>query len=95
MSDQVPTVVIAVDDPLFAMNSSTIAEVQARKGQVIAIANQVIESAEWTIVIPRTHYLVAPFLTTIVMQLLAYHTAYALGREIDKPRNLAKSVTVK
>lgn len=95
MSDQVPTVVIAVDDPLFAMNSSTIAEVQARKGQVIAIANDPIASAEWTIVIPRTHYLLAPFLTTIVMQLLAYHTAYALGREIDKPRNLAKSVTVK
>lgn len=95
IQDVVPSVVIAVDDEFLAQNLSSIAEVQARKWTIIAIANEKIDQAEHTIVIPRTHSLLAPFLVTAVMQLLSYTTAHALGREIDKPRNLAKSVTVK
>lgn len=95
IQDTVPSVVIAVDDEFLMQNLSTIAEVQARKGKIIAIANEVLDQAEHTILIPRTHSLLAPFLVTVVMQLLSYRTAHSLGREIDKPRNLAKSVTVK
>lgn len=95
IQDVVPSVVIAVDDEFLAQNLSSISEVQARKGSIVAIANDNIVQAEHTIIIPRTHSLLSPFLVTIVMQLLSYKTAHILGREIDKPRNLAKSVTVK
>ena len=90
-----PSCLITLDDEFFSQNISSLAEVQARKGTIIAIANDQLPQAEYTIVIPRTHSLLAPFLVTIAMQLLSYQTAYSLGREIDKPRNLAKSVTVK
>jgi glucosamine--fructose-6-phosphate aminotransferase (isomerizing) len=95
IQSNVPSVVIAVDDEFLGANCSSLAEVQARKGTIVAIANEQIPQAEYTIMIPRTHSLLAPILTTIVMQLLSYQTAYKLEREIDKPRNLAKSVTVK
>jgi glucosamine--fructose-6-phosphate aminotransferase (isomerizing) len=95
IQDTVPSIMIAIDDEFLSQNISSISEIQARKGTVIAIANDIIPQAEYTIVIPRTHSFLAPFLVTIVMQLLSYHTAHGLNRNIDKPRNLAKSVTVK
>jgi glucosamine--fructose-6-phosphate aminotransferase (isomerizing) len=95
IEEKVPSIVICVDDEFKAHNLSSIAEVQARKGKIFAISNEKIPNADWNFIIPETHSLLAPFLTTIVTQLLSFHTANALGREIDKPRNLAKSVTVK
>jgi glutamine---fructose-6-phosphate transaminase (isomerizing) len=95
IEETVPSIVICVDDEFKAHNLSSIAEVQARKGKIFAISNEDIPNANWNFIIPETHSLLAPFLSTIVTQLLSFHTANALGREIDKPRNLAKSVTVK
>ncbi len=95
IDERMPCVCIAVDDELFQQNLSSISEVQARKGKVLAISNKPISQADRNIIIPQTHPLLMPCLTTIVTQLLAYHTADILGRDIDKPRNLAKSVTVK
>ncbi len=95
IDERMPCVCIAVDDELFQQNLSSISEIQARKGKVLAISNKPIPQADRNIIIPQTHPLLMPCLTTIVTQLLAYHTADILGRDIDKPRNLAKSVTVK
>lgn len=95
IEENFPCVSLAVNDELFQQNASSISEVQARKWKVLAISNQALSHADRNIVIPETHPLLAPFLTSIVMQLLSYHTALLLGRDIDKPRNLAKSVTVK
>ena len=95
IQDDVPSIVICIDDEFYHHNISSIAEVQARKGPILAISNKLLDQAERTICIPYTHSYLAPFLTTIVLQLLSYYTALHLGRDIDKPRNLAKSVTVK
>jgi glucosamine--fructose-6-phosphate aminotransferase (isomerizing) len=95
IQDDVPSMVICIDDEFYHHNISSIAEVQARKGPILAISNKPLDQAERTICIPHTHSYLAPFLTTIVLQLLSYYTALHLGRDIDKPRNLAKSVTVK
>ncbi len=73
-------------------------EVRARGGRIIAIANpddeRVKAIAEIVFEVPETHALVNPFLAVIPLQMLAYEVALALGRNVDKPRNLAKSVTV-
>ena len=66
--------------------------------RVIAIANPgdalVQEVADEVIEIPETHDMLTPFLAALPLQLIAYHAAVALGLDVDKPRNLAKSVTV-
>jgi len=90
-----PSVLIAPDDFLFDQNMSSMEEVQARGGKVLVISNQKVEKANRNIVIPETNKILMPFLTTVVTQLLAYYVAEYLDRDIDKPRNLAKSVTVK
>jgi glucosamine--fructose-6-phosphate aminotransferase (isomerizing) len=73
-------------------------EVKARGARVIAIANpddeRVAEVAAEVIEVPQTHELLTPFLTILPLQLLAYHAAVLLELDVDKPRNLAKSVTV-
>jgi glucosamine--fructose-6-phosphate aminotransferase (isomerizing) len=93
-----PSVCLCPDDDLLPKNLGTIHEIKARRGPVIAITsgpNPEIDSlADAVIRIPTTLDLLQPILHTIPLQLLAYHTALALGRDIDKPRNLAKSVTV-
>jgi glucosamine--fructose-6-phosphate aminotransferase (isomerizing) len=93
-----PSVCLCPDDSLLSKNIGTIHEIKARRGPVIAITsnpNPEIDSlADAVIRIPATLDLLQPILHTIPLQLLAYHTALALGRDIDKPRNLAKSVTV-
>ncbi len=95
IDENVPSIILVPNDEHEAHNISSIAEIQARKGKILAISNRKIENADRDIIIPETNSYLSPFLTTIVVQLLAYHTADILGRDIDKPRNLAKSVTVK
>lgn len=95
IDEQVPSIVFCPQDFLFEKNLSSVQEIKARNGKVIAISNKQIEWADTTIRIPKTIDDIYPFITVIVGQLLAYHTADILWKDIDKPRNLAKSVTVK
>lgn len=90
----VPTVAVLPDDELLDKNRATLEEIKARSGRILAVAHTEQERADHTIVVPRNEVELDPILLGIPLQLLAYHTALALGRDIDKPRNLAKSVTV-
>jgi glucosamine--fructose-6-phosphate aminotransferase (isomerizing) len=98
ISPEVPSVFIAPDDSVFDKNVSNIEEVKARKGPVIAIGTEgntkLGKVADDVIFVPPSPDYLSPILTAIPLQLLAYHTAVALGCDVDKPRNLAKSVTV-
>ena len=76
-------------------NKSSLHEIKARGGYTIALADHMIEEADETIIIPYIHKCLSPIAANIALQLLSYETALALGRDIDKPRNLAKSVTVR
>ena len=73
-------------------------EVKARRGKIIAITTQgnekIKDAADDVIYIPKTLEMLTPILSTIPLQLFAYHMAVLNGRDVDKPRNLAKSVTV-
>ncbi|UED84285.1 glutamine--fructose-6-phosphate transaminase (isomerizing) [Streptomyces profundus] len=90
----VPTVAIIPNDELLEKNRATLEEIKARSGRILAVAHEEQAKADDTIVVPRNEPELDPVLMGIPLQLLAYHTALALGRDIDKPRNLAKSVTV-
>ncbi|MBB1255047.1 glutamine--fructose-6-phosphate transaminase (isomerizing) [Streptomyces sp. OF3] len=90
----VPTVAVLPEDELIDKNRATLEEIKARSGRILAVAHGEQEQADHTIVVPRNEVELDPILMGIPLQLLAYHTALALGRDIDKPRNLAKSVTV-
>ncbi|MEK0447115.1 MAG: hypothetical protein RLZZ399_2436 [Verrucomicrobiota bacterium] len=98
ITPEVPSVFIAPEDSVFEKNVSNIEEVKARKGPVIGIGTQgckrLEELCDDTLLLPPCPDYLSPLLTTIPLQLLAYHTAVALGCDVDKPRNLAKSVTV-
>jgi glucosamine--fructose-6-phosphate aminotransferase (isomerizing) len=96
ISPEMPTVAIVPDDDLLDKNTSTLSEIKARKGPVIALAHRQLpdELADRTIVIPANEPELDSILLSVPLQLLAYHAAVALGRDVDKPRNLAKSVTV-
>ncbi|MCZ4118928.1 glutamine--fructose-6-phosphate transaminase (isomerizing) [Streptomyces sp. H39-S7] len=89
-----PTVAIVPDDELLEKNRAALEEIKARSGRILAVAHQVQEKADHTIVVPKNEVELDPILMGIPLQLFAYHTAKAMGRDIDKPRNLAKSVTV-
>jgi len=91
-----PSVVIVPSDDLIAKNISTIEQIKARGGPVIALTSTDIPEglADATIRVPRAEPELEPILLNIPLQILAYHAAAKLGRDIDKPRNLAKSVTV-
>ena len=94
-----PSVFIAPDDAVFSKNVNNIEQVKARKGPIIAVtsgngAKQLKNLAADIVEVPTTIDCLTPVLTVIPLQLLAYHLAVALGRDVDKPRNLAKSVTV-
>ncbi|MDX3214440.1 glutamine--fructose-6-phosphate transaminase (isomerizing) [Streptomyces sp. ME02-6991-2B] len=89
-----PTIAIIPDDSLLEKNRAAMEEIKARSGRILAVAHQEQEKADHTIVVPKNEDELDPILMGIPLQLLAYHTALALGRDIDKPRNLAKSVTV-
>ena len=94
-----PSIFIAPEDAVFSKNLNNIEQVKARKGPIIALtsgngAKQLKGLANDIIEVPSVPDPVSPILTVIPLQLLAYHLAVALGRDVDKPRNLAKSVTV-
>jgi glutamine---fructose-6-phosphate transaminase (isomerizing) len=94
-----PSIFIAPDDAVFSKNLNNIEQVKARKGPIIAFTNgngpkQLKGIANEIISLPEAPDCVMPVLTVIPLQLLAYHLAVELGRDVDKPRNLAKSVTV-
>src|SRR5213596_848241 len=94
-----PSVFIAPDDSVFSKNLNNIEQVKARKGPIIALtsgncAKQLKGIANDIIEIPSAPEFATPVLTAIPLQLFAYHVAVELGRDVDKPRNLAKSVTV-
>jgi glucosamine--fructose-6-phosphate aminotransferase (isomerizing) len=98
ITPELPSVFIAPEDSVFEKNLSNIEEVRARKGPVIGIGTEGSRRLEAlcddAILIPHCPDYLSPLLTTIPLQLLAYHTSVALGCDVDKPRNLAKSVTV-
>ena len=98
ITPEVPSVFIAPEDTIFEKNVSNIEEVRARKGPIIAIGTEgctkLEKVANDVIYIPHAPDYLSPILTAIPLQLLAYHTAVHLGCDVDKPRNLAKSVTV-
>ena len=96
VSPELPTVACVPDDDLLEKNTSTLAEIRARRGPVVALAHRELstELADSTIVIPRNEPELDPILMSVPLQLLAYHAAVALERDVDRPRNLAKSVTV-
>jgi glutamine---fructose-6-phosphate transaminase (isomerizing) len=99
-----PSIVIIPDDELFEKNLSTVQQVRARLGPVIGIGQSRAARAQADagsdplfdelIVVPSIAPELDPLLLTIPLQLIAYHAAVTLGRDVDQPRNLAKSVTV-
>lgn len=95
IESSIPSVLFVPNDLMFEKNISSIQEIKARDGKVITISDKAIDNADRNITLPSTIDEIYPFLTVIVGQLLAYHVADILGKDIDKPRNLAKSVTVK
>jgi glucosamine--fructose-6-phosphate aminotransferase (isomerizing) len=97
VSPDVPTVMVLPDDPLLDKNLATVEEIRARRGPVIAVTDAALEADDRfaaVLRVPRSQPELAPILLGIPLQLLAYHAALALGRDVDRPRNLAKSVTV-
>ncbi len=98
LDESTPVVCVATDSPILDKVLSNMAEVRARGADVIAIATEgseaVAETADQTIFIPRTDWILQPILAVLPMQLLAYDTARMLGLNVDQPRNLAKTVTV-
>jgi glutamine---fructose-6-phosphate transaminase (isomerizing) len=96
ITPQMPSVVVVPRDELLAKNIGTIEQIKARGGPVIAVTNATLPEglADAVLRVPVNEPELDPILLTIPLQMLAYHIAAALGRDIDKPRNLAKSVTV-
>lgn len=97
IDENFPTLALALDGELFEKTMSNIQEIKARGGPVLAICNDASKLAGITddcIEIPETIEQLQPLLAAIPLQLFAYHAALELGRNVDRPRNLAKSVTV-
>jgi glucosamine--fructose-6-phosphate aminotransferase (isomerizing) len=95
---EMPIVVLAPQDAVYRKTMGNIEEVKVRDGIVIAVATEgdhdIAEKADYTIYIPDADPLINPIISTIPLQLLAYYIAVLRGCDVDKPRNLAKSVTV-
>jgi glutamine---fructose-6-phosphate transaminase (isomerizing) len=98
IDENFPTFAIAADSPLLEKTYSNIQEIRARKGPVVALATEgnktIKDLCTDVIYIPATARETQPILEVIVMQLFAYYVATARGHDVDRPRNLAKSVTV-
>jgi glucosamine--fructose-6-phosphate aminotransferase (isomerizing) len=98
LDERTPVVVCATDSPVLEKLVSNIEEVRSRGAQVIAIASEgnddIAGHAARVIHVPRTHWMLAPVLAVIPLQLLAYRIARTRGLNVDQPRNLAKTVTV-
>ena len=95
---EMPVVVIATQNGLYEKVLSNIQEIKARKGKVIAFVTKgdtvISKIADCSIELPETIECLDPLITTVPLQLLAYHIAVCKGMDVDQPRNLAKSVTV-
>ncbi len=98
IDEEMPVVFIATKDSSYEKVVSNIQEVKARKGRVIAIITEgdtlIPNMVDFVIEIPKTHEILMPLLSVIPLQLLSYYVAVMRGRNVDQPRNLAKSVTV-
>ena len=98
IDEDMPVVVIATNRGTYGKIISNIQEVKTRKGKIISIVTkgdvEVKDISDYVIEIPETEEMFVPFLATIPLQLLAYHAAILCGKNVDQPRNLAKSVTV-
>ena len=97
IDEHMPTVAIVPDDELTDRNVAAVEQVRARGGAVLAVTHAAVDFAGLEVTridVPRSEVELDPILLTIPLQLLAYHAALALGHDVDKPRNLAKSVTV-
>ncbi len=98
IDDMMPVAVIAVQDAAYEKVMSNIHEVKARRGRVLAIAtdgdSEIRTVADWVLEIPPVIDILVPLLSVIPLQLLSYYVAVSRGCDVDKPRNLAKSVTV-
>jgi glucosamine--fructose-6-phosphate aminotransferase (isomerizing) len=93
---ETPVISVVPRDGLLEKNLASVAEIRARKGPILAIthADVVLEDVQARIDVAKSEPELDPILLGIPLQLFAYHCAVALGRDVDKPRNLAKSVTV-
>ncbi len=98
IEEGLPVVILAPKDKYFVKTISNMQEVIARGGKVLLITNKdsniISENIRFSLSIPKVDYFLMPFLLSIPLQLLAYHVAKLKNCDIDKPRNLAKSVTV-
>jgi glutamine---fructose-6-phosphate transaminase (isomerizing) len=98
ISPDFPSVFVVPRDAMYDKNMSNVEEIKARKGPIIAVATagdqEIARKADDVIYIPPTMDVLQPLLTAAPLQLLAYHIAVLRGCDVDKPRNLAKSVTV-
>ena len=98
VDDKLPVIFIATKDSYHEKIVSNIQEIKARKGKVIAVVTEGDEIipglADDIFYVPIADEIIAPMLSTIPMQLLSYYVGIAKGVDVDKPRNLAKSVTV-
>jgi len=98
IDENMPVVVIATKKGNYDKIVSNIMEIKARNGKIISIVTegdtQVKALSDHSIEIPEVDEMLTPLLATIPLQLLSYHIAVLLGRDVDRPRNLAKSVTV-
>ena len=99
VNEEMPVVVVAPSDELMEKTISNMHEVAARGGRIILITDDkgVAEAGDdvgEVIAMPEVNPFVAPIVSAVPIQLLAYHTAVFMGTDVDQPRNLAKSVTV-
>jgi len=98
VDSQMPVVFIATKDQTYSKILSNMEEVRARGGQIIAVVNEIdsniLNLAKNIITVPKCREELSPIVNTIPLQLLAYHIADLKGIDVDKPKNLAKSVTV-
>jgi glucosamine--fructose-6-phosphate aminotransferase (isomerizing) len=97
ISPDLPTVAVVPDDELLDRNLTALHEIGARSGPTMVVTHEGVDVgdlARSVIEVPKNEPELDPILLTIPLQLLAYHVSVALGRDVDKPRNLAKSVTV-
>ena len=98
VDENTPSVFLCPKDGVYDKNINNMQQIKARKGPVIAVATEgdedILNHADDVFYIPATPEYTTPILSVIPLQLFAYHMAVILGRDVDKPRNLAKSVTV-
>lgn len=98
IDSEMPVVAIATSDSVYEKTISNIQEIKARRGKVIAIVtegdDQVCKMVDYVIEIPKVDERLIPLVVSLPLQMLAYHIAVYKNRDVDRPRNLAKSVTV-